>query len=188
MTRFIVVAPNWLGDAVMALPAMADLKRHFQGAQLIVAARAPVAPLYALSPSVDAVVPLQWRGAPTRRRAMQADVERLRAIGGDVAVLFPNSFASAWLVRSVGIGERWGYASDWRRPLLTRGVRRPRRSMHQAVYYQTLIREFTQRCTDVLEMYVRRHPHLWLWMHRRWRERDPALAGALSLDEAEADA
>jgi Kdo2-lipid IVA lauroyltransferase/acyltransferase len=32
------------------------------------------------------------------------------------------------------------------------------------------IREVTQRCTDVLEMYVRRHPHLWLWMHRRWRD------------------
>ena len=50
------------------------------------------------------------------------------------------------------------------------------------------IREFTQRCTDVLEMYVRRHPELWLWMHRRWRERDPALAPAeLPLDEAGAD-
>jgi Kdo2-lipid IVA lauroyltransferase/acyltransferase len=34
------------------------------------------------------------------------------------------------------------------------------------------IREFTQRCTDVLEMYVRRHPELWLWMHRRWRDQD----------------
>jgi Kdo2-lipid IVA lauroyltransferase/acyltransferase len=32
------------------------------------------------------------------------------------------------------------------------------------------LREFTQRCTDVLEMYVRRHPSLWLWMHRRWRD------------------
>jgi KDO2-lipid IV(A) lauroyltransferase len=50
------------------------------------------------------------------------------------------------------------------------------------------VREFTQRCTDVLEMYVRRYPHLWLWMHRRWRERDPALAGTVALDEAEADA
>jgi KDO2-lipid IV(A) lauroyltransferase len=35
------------------------------------------------------------------------------------------------------------------------------------------IREFTQRCTDVLEMYVRRYPELWLWMHRRWREVEP---------------
>lgn len=31
------------------------------------------------------------------------------------------------------------------------------------------VKEFTQRCTDVLEMYIRRHPDLWLWMHRRWR-------------------
>ena len=36
------------------------------------------------------------------------------------------------------------------------------------------IRQFTQRCTDVLEMYVRRYPGLWLWMHRRWRDADPA--------------
>jgi KDO2-lipid IV(A) lauroyltransferase len=36
------------------------------------------------------------------------------------------------------------------------------------------VREFTQRCTDVLEMYVRRHPELWLWMHRRWRDDGPA--------------
>ena len=51
------------------------------------------------------------------------------------------------------------------------------------------IREFTQRCTDVLEMYVRRRPDLWLWMHRRWRDRDPALAGAaLAVDDAEAEA
>lgn len=34
----------------------------------------------------------------------------------------------------------------------------------------------TQRCSDVLEMYVRRYPHLWLWMHRRWRDREPGRA------------
>jgi Kdo2-lipid IVA lauroyltransferase/acyltransferase len=36
------------------------------------------------------------------------------------------------------------------------------------------VRDFTQRCTDVLEMYVRRYPELWLWMHRRWRDVEPA--------------
>ncbi len=35
---------------------------------------------------------------------------------------------------------------------------------------EAAVREFTQRCTDVLEMYVRRDPQLWLWMHRRWRD------------------
>jgi len=51
------------------------------------------------------------------------------------------------------------------------------------------VREFTQRCTDVLEMYVRRDPALWLWMHRRWRDRDPRLAGeAAGNDDAVAAA
>jgi KDO2-lipid IV(A) lauroyltransferase len=49
------------------------------------------------------------------------------------------------------------------------------------------VREFTQRCTDVLEMYVRRHPDLWMWMHRRWREAAPS-AGDVSASDAEADA
>jgi KDO2-lipid IV(A) lauroyltransferase len=40
-----------------------------------------------------------------------------------------------------------------------------------------MIREFTQRCTDVLEMYVRRRPDLWLWMHRRWRDDGPSNDG-----------
>ncbi|MEO8257252.1 MAG: lysophospholipid acyltransferase family protein [Acidobacteriota bacterium] len=39
------------------------------------------------------------------------------------------------------------------------------------------VRELTQRCTDVLEMYVRRHPELWLWMHRRWRDEGPSMEG-----------
>src|SRR5438876_4244839 len=50
------------------------------------------------------------------------------------------------------------------------------------------IREFTQRCTDVLEMYVRRHPDLWLWMHRRWREDTPPaehVPGKVSVSEGE---
>jgi KDO2-lipid IV(A) lauroyltransferase len=50
------------------------------------------------------------------------------------------------------------------------------------------IRAFTQRCTDVLEMYVRRYPELWLWMHRRWRDTEGAsrmkgMFPAASVDE-----
>ena len=50
------------------------------------------------------------------------------------------------------------------------------------------VREFTQRCTDVLEMYVRRHPELWLWMHRRWRERETADAPDVMDDRSDAEA
>ena len=50
------------------------------------------------------------------------------------------------------------------------------------------VREFTQRCTDVLEMYVRRHPDLWLWMHRRWREPEIADAADVLDDRTDAEA
>jgi KDO2-lipid IV(A) lauroyltransferase len=53
------------------------------------------------------------------------------------------------------------------------------------------VREFTQRCTDVLEMYVRRHPEFWLWMHRRWRDNlEGETAGGMfpSADAADAEA
>ena len=40
------------------------------------------------------------------------------------------------------------------------------------------LQDFTQRCTDEIEAYVRRYPDLWLWMHRRWREVPPTTAGA----------
>ena len=46
--RIVVVAPNWLGDAVMALPAIADIRRHYADAHLAVAARPPVAPLFTM--------------------------------------------------------------------------------------------------------------------------------------------
>jgi KDO2-lipid IV(A) lauroyltransferase len=52
------------------------------------------------------------------------------------------------------------------------------------------IRDFTQRCTDVLEMQVRRHPELWLWMHRRWRDTamaDPTDRGMFPLAGREED-
>ena len=47
-------------------------------------------------------------------------------------------------------------------------------SIRRAADDPDALRDFTQRCTDVLEMYVRRYPGLWLWMHRRWRDVEPA--------------
>jgi heptosyltransferase-2 len=137
----LVLAPNWLGDAVMALPAVADVRRRFAASRLVVGARAGIADLFRLVPFVDEVVTLEWRGQFWKRGALDGDASRLRERGTDVAVLFPNSFASAFLARRAGIAERWGYASDLRRRLLTRGARRPGRAMHQGEYYQALVQQ-----------------------------------------------
>jgi heptosyltransferase-2 len=127
--RILVLSPNWLGDAVMALPAIADVRRHFPEARVIVAARRSVADLFHLTPHVDRVVMLD-----------HSEVSTLKAQGADIAILLPNSFKAAWLVKRAGVAERWGYAADFRRPLLSRAIARPRQSVHQAEYYQQLVR------------------------------------------------
>ena len=96
--RLLVLSPNWLGDAVMALPAIDDLRRHLSGVRVIIAARRSVAGLFALVPWVDEIVELEWRGRVADAGAMWRDVRRLRAARADAALLLPNSFASAVLV------------------------------------------------------------------------------------------
>ena len=138
--RVLVLSPNWLGDAVMALPAIADVRRRFRDARLIVAARRSVADLFTMAPDVDQVVALEWKGHVLGRSALRQDTAAIRALDADAAILLPNAFSAAWLVRRAGIRERWGYAADFRRLLLSRAIQRPRRSMHQAEYYQHLVR------------------------------------------------
>ncbi|MBS1816566.1 MAG: lipopolysaccharide heptosyltransferase II [Acidobacteria bacterium] len=126
--RILVLAPNWLGDAVMALPAVADVRRAMPEATIDVAARPSIAPLIPLIPTVNAAVPLSSRDAG-------ADI--IRAGRYDIALLLPNSFASAWMVYRAGVPERWGYRNEFRAMLLTRAVVPPTR-VHQASYYQQL--------------------------------------------------
>src|SRR3989304_5025969 len=69
MSRLIVFTPNWRGDAVMALPAIADLQRQAPGASLAVAARASIAPLFGLVSGIDEVVVIEKGGAPADEAA-----------------------------------------------------------------------------------------------------------------------
>ncbi|MGE0813612.1 MAG: lipopolysaccharide heptosyltransferase II [Vicinamibacterales bacterium] len=135
VARAVVLAPNWLGDAVMALPALQALRLRHPDAHLAVAARPSVQALFAMVPIVDDVVPLGPRPALTRAAAWRADAARLADGAFDLALLLPNSFLSAWTAARARIPERWGYAADFRRPWLTRAVRRPRGLPHQADYY-----------------------------------------------------
>ena len=137
--KIVVLAPNWLGDAVLALPAIADVRRAHPSASITVAARRSVADLFTLVREVDGVATLQSDARWWRRSAFRADVEALRPF--DAALLLPNSFGSAWMARAAGIRERWGYAADGRARLLTRAVRRPAGPRHQAEYYQQLTTE-----------------------------------------------
>src|SRR5438128_11298768 len=118
--NLLIVAPNWLGDAVMALPAIADVRRASPGRSITVAARPAVRQLFSLVPDVD------------------AHVGRV-ASGYDAALLLPNSFHAALDVWRARIPERWGYRTDCRGPLLTRAVGHPPHGVHQVEYYRRLV-------------------------------------------------
>ncbi len=110
--RIVIRAPNWVGDVVLSLPAVRDIRRNFPGARMTVLARAWVADLYRAVPEVDEVHESQG----TRN-----DVDWLRG-AFDAGVLLPNSFGAALSFWMAGVPERWGYATDGRSSLLTRAV------------------------------------------------------------------
>jgi heptosyltransferase-2 len=144
VSRLVLRAPNWLGDAVLALPAMAAVRRAFPRAELTVAAPASLAGLYREGTDVrpDHVLDL-----PDAHRAA---VSALRAGRFDLGILFPNSFRSAWQLRQAGVAGRWGYATAGRGLLLTRHSRPERTSepRHHADYFRALVRGLDLGCDD----------------------------------------
>jgi heptosyltransferase-2 len=141
--RVVVRAPNWLGDAVLALPAAGAIRRHFSDAHLTIAATAGVAPLFrqrtAAAPDEILILPGSKRAA----------VRMLRDGHFDLVVLFPNSIGSAWQARRAGIAQRWGMSNGVRGLLLTRQSARPRvRGLHQSDYYRALVRGLGIECDD----------------------------------------
>src|SRR5262245_46166221 len=113
--RIVVRAPNWIGDVVLSLPALRDVRRRFPASRVEVLARPWVADVYRAVREVDAVRP----AGPFR-----SDAAALRG-AFDAAILLPNSFGTALQAWMAGIPERWGYATDGRGLLLTRGARVP---------------------------------------------------------------
>lgn len=161
--RLVVRLPNWLGDIVMALPALRAVRARWPDAHLAGALPRPFAPLAEAAGGFDAVVPLVPARGWRDREAAAADTAALAAGGFDAALLLTNSFGSAWLVRRAGIPERWGYGGTLRSRLLTRAVPRPRRRApvvrHHAQYYARLVEALG--CRVDLDLYRIAVPAAW---------------------------
>ncbi len=146
MTEFrniLVRATNWVGDAVMGVPAFQALRDRFPAARISILARPWVAGLYGREPFCDELIsyeaPKGWHGLGEKVSV----ATQLRARNFDCAVLFQNAFEAAALVRMAGIPVRIGYAVDGRDWLLTDAVRIPRPDetpLHQRFYYLELLR------------------------------------------------
>lgn len=120
--RLLIRLPNWVGDIVMALPAVHALRSHLPAARFVAMARTDHAELASRITVFDDVMPAPPPAGRGRLRAWQAAVAALRAERLQAAVLFAPSFESALTARAAGIPVRVGHATDRRELLLTHPV------------------------------------------------------------------
>ncbi len=140
MSKVLVRATNWLGDAVMSLPAIRAIRGIFPRAHIAVLARPSVADLYAREKAIDRVIPYP---APQGLRARRTFAARLRDESFDGAILLQNAFDAALIAWLAGIPERIGYARDGRGILLTQAIPVPEPGdipRHERFYYLELLR------------------------------------------------
>jgi heptosyltransferase-2 len=138
--RVVVRGANWVGDAVMTVPALRALRRVLPDARITLATRAWAAGLFADADFVDDILAFN-RTTPLRDVMSQSRAWRSR--GFDLALLLPNSFESALAARAAGVPFRVGYAGDARGWLLTHAVARPawKAARHEIFYYLNLVAE-----------------------------------------------
>ncbi len=136
--RILVRATNWLGDAVMSLPALRALRERFPSAEIAILAKPWVADLYHREPFCDRMIPYTPKTLGEKWGAGRA----LAREHFDCAILLQNAFEAAAVAYVAGIPERIGYARDGRSPLLTRAVPVPRKGeipRHERFYYLELL-------------------------------------------------
>lgn len=135
-SNILVRATNWVGDAVMSLPALRAIRERFSTARISVLAKPWVADLYGRESFIDEII-LYSGQSPWRTG------HELRARRFDCAILLQNAFEAAWIAWLAKIPNRIGYKRDGRQLLLTHALDVPKRGeipRHERFYYLELLR------------------------------------------------
>jgi heptosyltransferase-2 len=138
--KILVRATNWVGDAIVSIPALRAIRTRWPDSEITVLARPWVADLYANSGLCNSSIVLPAAGASGGHSWALGEIRSNRF---DRAMLFPNSFHAAWIAWRARIPERIGYARDGRSLLLTQAVAAPKPGEipdHEVNYYLELLR------------------------------------------------
>jgi len=180
----LVKEVNWLGDAVMSLPALRAIRRTWPNSHLAVLVKRELAGFFDGVGWIDEVIPYKLAADGIRRFADTARIIlRIRRARFDLAILFPNNFSSALWVALAGVPARAGYIRDRRGPLLTHKVfpRQEGAGAHQSQYWLAMIRATLGVDDDAQESALDIHePHrerMRQWLEaRRLRPGSPVIA------------
>ena len=137
--RIVVRGTNWVGDAVMTIPALRQLRRLFPNAHITLATRSWAEGLFADSDFLDDLQVHEGSGL----RSVVQQVRQWRKRNFDLAILLPNSLETALVASLARVPLRIGYATDGRQALLTHPLVLPewRESKHEVFYYLKIVAE-----------------------------------------------
>ena len=137
--RIAVRGTNWVGDAVMTVPALRALRSLFPGAHITLATRAWAQGLFADADFIDHIQIHEGTGL----RSVVNQVRMWQKAEFDLAVLFPNSLESALVAALSRVPFRTGYATEGRQRLLTHPLQLPewRDSRHETYYYLNIVEQ-----------------------------------------------
>jgi heptosyltransferase-2 len=137
--RVVVRGANWVGDAVMTVAALRELRRVLPAAHITLATRSWAKGIFAGTDIVDELLLID-----DMRRGLRATLRQItewRARRFDLALLFPNAFEPAFISAAARVPLRMGYATDGRGFLLTHPLEVPawRSEQHEVFYYLNLV-------------------------------------------------
>jgi heptosyltransferase II len=141
--KILIRATNWVGDAIMALPALQVVRQRFPEARIAIVARPYVADIYRGQQICDQLIPYHAQGVHAGIFGRERLAAELHAQRFDLSLLLQNAFGAAWLAWRAKIPERIGYARDGRSLLLTKPVPVPKPGeipKHEQYYYLELVR------------------------------------------------
>ncbi len=139
--KILVRGANWVGDAVMTIPALRELRRIFPAAKITLFTRSWARGIFEDADFIDEIMTFEISGSKAGDVFAQAKIIREKDF--DLAILFPNSFESALTAKFGKIPRRFGYAKDGRSFLLTDAVKIPvwKNNRHEVYYHLNLIHE-----------------------------------------------
>jgi heptosyltransferase II len=139
--RILVRSTNWVGDAVMSLPALEALRARFPRAEIVLLSKPWVSELYWHHPAVNRQIIYKPKGEHRGPLGFLKLVREIRAERFDAALLFQNAFQAAWMAWLARIPLRIGYARDGRGLLLHDAIEPPPAAAygHQVHYYLQLL-------------------------------------------------
>ncbi|HMF57177.1 MAG TPA: lipopolysaccharide heptosyltransferase II [Pyrinomonadaceae bacterium] len=140
--RVVVRGTNWVGDAVMSVPALRELRRILPDAHITLATRSSSEAIFKDADFIDEILIYDRQKNP--RRALVRQIKEWRAHRFDCAVLFQNAFEAALIAFLARVPVRTGYATQGRRSFLTHSLKRPEwyNSRHEIFYYLNIVSEF----------------------------------------------